>query len=62
MKTKSVPTLYEWIGGETALEALASEFYNRVRKDDILAPVFSGMSSEHPTMVYWGDGSGSFGR
>jgi hemoglobin len=51
MKTKSVPTLYEWIGGETALEALASEFYNRVRKDDILAPVFSGMSSEHPGHV-----------
>jgi hemoglobin len=51
MKTKSVPTLYEWIGGETALKVLTGEFYNKVRKDDILAPVFSGMSPEHPEHV-----------
>jgi DNA/RNA endonuclease YhcR with UshA esterase domain len=30
--------------------------------DGHLDLVLGGMSSEHPTMVYWGDGSGSFGR
>lgn len=51
MKHASVPTLYDWIGGETALNALISEFYKRVRKDVVLAPVFAAMGEEHHAHV-----------
>jgi hemoglobin len=46
-----VPTLYEWIGGERALEQLMRRFYERVRENAILAPVFAHMGSDHPLHV-----------
>ncbi|MEV1333063.1 antibiotic biosynthesis monooxygenase [Micromonospora costi] len=45
------PTLFEWAGGATALTTLCEAFYRRVRADDLLAPVFAGMSPEHPRHV-----------
>jgi hemoglobin len=45
------PTLYEWAGGAEALQKLLDRFYERVRADEVLAPVFAGMSSEHPRHV-----------
>jgi hemoglobin len=49
--TAPVPTLYEWAGGEAALLRLTEVFYTKVRADPILAPVFAGMSDEHPKHV-----------
>jgi hemoglobin len=47
MITKTVPTLYEWVGGAEAIEALFRMFYERVPSDAVLAPVFAEMSPEH---------------
>jgi hemoglobin len=47
----AVPSLYEWAGGMPALERLTARFYDRVRDDGILAPVFAAMSPEHPRRV-----------
>ncbi|RYE44748.1 MAG: globin, partial [Hyphomicrobiales bacterium] len=47
----STPTLYDWIGGIDALQRLTTEFYSRVLKDEVLAPVFSGMNPGHPRHV-----------
>ena len=47
----SVPTLYEWLGGIEALNKLTARFYERVKEDAILAPVFAHMSSDHPPHV-----------
>lgn len=44
---KTVPTLFDWIGGAPALERLFEVFYDRVPKDPILAPVFAAMSPHH---------------
>jgi len=46
-----VPTLFEWAGGTPALERLTSAFYDKVREDTVLAPIFAHMSSEHPRFV-----------
>ncbi|MET9537960.1 group II truncated hemoglobin [Streptomyces sp. NPDC006553] len=46
-----VPTLYEWIGGTEALERLTEAFYARVRKDELLAPLFAHMDDDHPQHV-----------
>jgi hemoglobin len=46
-----VPTLYEWLGGMPALERLTRTFYERVRDDEVLAPIFSRMSPDHPKHV-----------
>ena len=43
------PTLYEWAGGAEALDRLTMCFYRRVHDDQILAPVFAGMSPSTPT-------------
>jgi len=51
MTDKSVPTLFEWAGGMTVLEKLTTCFYDKVRLDELLAPVFAQMSSEHPRFV-----------
>ncbi len=45
------PTLYEWAGGEEALNRLTAEFYKRVAADALLAPIFEHMSGSHPAMV-----------
>ncbi|MGK4584032.1 group II truncated hemoglobin [Kitasatospora sp. HPMI-4] len=49
--TNRVPTLYEWAGGAEALERLTEEFYARVRKDELLAPLFAHMDDDHPKHV-----------
>ena len=47
----SVPTLYEWTGGQETLEKLTESFYEKVFKDDLLYPVFRDMSPEHARHV-----------
>jgi len=51
MTGKDVPTLFEWAGGMPALDRLTGAFYDKVRQDPVLAPVFAHMSSEHPHFV-----------
>jgi hemoglobin len=46
-----VPTLYEWIGGMETLEALTRDFYARVRRDDLIGPIFATMDADHPAHV-----------
>ena len=46
-ETNAVPTLYEWMGGQAALENLLCTFYARVPADPILAPIFANMSADH---------------
>jgi hypothetical protein len=50
MADKSVPTLYEWMGGMEANERLLSLFYARVPDDALLAPVFAHMSPSTASM------------
>ena len=45
------PTLFEWAGGQEALERLTEAFYSRVREDDLLAPLFAHMDEHHPQYV-----------
>ncbi|MFI9380600.1 group II truncated hemoglobin [Kutzneria sp. NPDC052558] len=45
------PTLYDWAGGEKALTELTEAFYRQVLRDDLLEPLFRGMSPEHPHRV-----------
>jgi len=49
----TIPTLYEWAGGQEAFERLTTVFYRGIREDPdpILAPVFAHMSPEHPEHV-----------
>src|ERR1700687_712629 len=47
----NVPTLYEWLGGLPVLDRLTERFYERVRDNAILAPIFAHMSVEHPKHV-----------
>ena len=47
----TTPTLYDWMGGLETLEALTEEFYRRVSKDDLIAPIFARMDSDHPKHV-----------
>lgn len=51
MSEQNPPTLYEWAGGMPAFERLTEIFYQRVKEDPLLAPVFAGMSAEHPHHV-----------
>jgi Bacterial-like globin len=48
---EDVPSLYEWVGGLPALNRLTERFYQRVRNDATLAPIFAEMSAEHPKHV-----------
>ncbi|MEO8530688.1 MAG: group II truncated hemoglobin, partial [Deltaproteobacteria bacterium] len=47
----STPTLYDWIGGITVLEALTEAFYKTVKTDDLIGPIFAKMDAEHPKHV-----------
>lgn len=51
MTDTPVPTLYDWLGGIDALNRLTERFYQRVKDDPLLAPVFAHMSGEHPAHV-----------
>jgi hemoglobin len=45
--SKSLPTLFEWIGGREKIEALFKRFYEHVRSDHVLSTVFASMPEEH---------------
>ena len=45
------PTLYDWAGGDAALDRLCEEFYQRVVADALLGPLFAGMDPTHPRHV-----------
>ncbi len=47
----SLPTLYEWAGGEGAFERLTAAFYAKVWPDDVVGPLFRGMDPGHPRYV-----------
>ena len=49
--SKPVPTLYNWLGGIDALNRLTTRFYERVRDNAVLAPIFAHMNGEHPRHV-----------
>jgi hemoglobin len=51
MTNPSPPTLFEWVGGMPALETLTARFYEAVKADDLIGPVFAHMSGEHPRFV-----------
>ncbi|WP_368561623.1 hypothetical protein [Pseudoxanthomonas sp. UTMC 1351] len=51
MPSQDIPTLYDWLGGMDALNRLTERFYERVREDSVLAPVFAHMDGEHPSHV-----------
>lgn len=46
-----VPTLYDYLGGIDALNRLTARFYDRVKENEILAPIFAHMSADHPQHV-----------
>ena len=48
---ETIPTLYEWAGGDEALNRLTSLFYDKVLADPLLEPVFRKMSADHPEHV-----------
>jgi hemoglobin len=51
-------TLYEWAGGERAFERLINAFYDRVERDELIAPLFgAGVSAEHRDHViaWWSE-------
>ncbi len=49
----NTPSVYDWLGGLTALERLTSAFYDGILNDpdELLEPVFRGMDPEHPKHV-----------
>jgi hemoglobin len=48
MADEAPPTLYEHAGGAEALERLLNAFYDRVERDELIAPLFpGGVSAEH---------------
>ena len=51
MSPHNIPTLYDWLGGIDALNRLTTRFYERVKEDSVLAPIFAHMSDEHPAHV-----------
>ena len=51
MTTDETPSLYEWLGGIDALSRLTTRFYERVKDDPVLAPVFAQMGADHPAHV-----------
>lgn len=44
---EDVPTLVAWAGGPEALRRMIEAFYDRVERDDLLAPMFPGGVSPH---------------
>lgn len=46
------PTIFEWAGGLPALTRMTRIFYEKyVPQDHLLAPLFAGMSADHPERV-----------
>ena len=50
-ESRSVPTLFDWMGGMDVLNRLTRTFYARVPADPLLAPVFRDMPADHPEHV-----------
>ena len=48
---RAIPTLFEWAGGQAALEHLTDVFYQHVAQDALLAPVFADMGKDHSRHV-----------
>lgn len=48
MTPQDVPSLYDWLGGIDALNRLTTRFYEHVKLDALLGPVFAHMGAEHP--------------
>lgn len=46
-----IPTVAEYAGGLPAFERLTAIFYGKVAEDAVLAPVFAGMTADHPQHV-----------
>ena len=46
-----IPTLFDYAGGLEAFTKLTERFYQKVAKDNLLAPVFSQMPADHPEHV-----------
>lgn len=46
-----VPTLAEWVGGQSVFERLTEAFYAKIPKDLTLAPVFADMNPAHAKHV-----------
>ena len=46
MQADETPTLFEWAGGHEAFVRLINAFYDRVERDELLAPLFGGTVSE----------------
>jgi hemoglobin len=51
MAAQNVPNLYDWVGGIAALNQLTTRFYEHVKVDSLLAPVFAHMGADHPARV-----------
>ncbi len=51
MADTTVPTLCEWLGGVAALNRLTTRFYEHVKADTLLAPVFAHMGADHASHV-----------
>ncbi|MFC4909091.1 group II truncated hemoglobin [Actinomadura gamaensis] len=47
----SVPSMYDWAGGEEALRRLTEVFYGHVLKDELIGPLFAHMDKHHPAYV-----------
>jgi len=48
---QEIPTLYSWLGGMEALRVLTTRFYEHVKVDALLGPVFAHMGADHPAHV-----------
>ena len=51
MTDRNVPSLYEWVGGIEALNRWTARFYEHVKDDSRLAPIFKNMGADHPAHV-----------
>ena len=49
--SEETPSLYEWVGGEPALQRLTEAFYRRVRPDPLVGPLFGHMDEDHAKYV-----------
>ncbi|WP_214414974.1 group II truncated hemoglobin [Sphaerisporangium fuscum] len=47
----SVPTMYDWAGGSEAFERLTERFYELVKADELIGPLFAHMDPRHPHYV-----------
>ena len=45
------PSLYDWAGGMPAFTRLTKVFYERVKSEPLLAPLFAHMDPAHPAHV-----------